>query len=342
MKIIGYNRRIFLVAACTVAVALMPQRLHPAPPDQVLFPGQAEPEISSGFLSAYEHALSREYGRAREICAKLTRDFPNNPTGPTGEMVLYQVMMLENDDFEFDAEFRLAAGRVEAAAKHFAENAPKNDWYYTLLGAAYGIEGIYYLRRDEYLNAFTPGVKGLYYMQAAAKMNPENWEARMGIGLFLYYRSAFARYFPVPWAQDREKGMAEVEAAGQNRSYLREVSRIALFYIYMNEKNYDRSRSYMDGLIAKRPSYPVFYQLAGWSMTAKGDYKAAYNYYMKMHRIDPKLYLPYYKLGQCAMRMERKEEAKKWLTQFFRVLGDRESRHKKNARKYLDELSKSN
>lgn len=307
-------------------------------PEQAIFPGQADPRISAGIIAAYNHALNREYDKARDICLTLGRELPDNPAGPTGETVLYQVMMLENEDYTLDREFRDAAARAVAAADRFMATAPKNDWYYTLLGATWGIQGIYYLRQDEYASGMYYGVRGLYYMQTAEQMSDDNFEAKLGIGLYLYYRSAYARFIPIPWLDQRAKGIRMVKAAGEHRPYLNEVSKIALFYIYSNEKDYDRAFAYIRELIEKRPDFPIFYHFAGRALMNKGDYRGAEGYYLKMSEIDPTLYFPYYQLGVCELNLGHKAEAKKWFTKFFAVLGGRDSVYRESAEKYLKQL----
>ncbi len=327
-----------LLAAAPAWAEAPPNAPPQASPAQVIFPGQAHPEVSEKIIQAYDHALERDYRAAREFCREIEREFPQNPAGPTGEMVLYQVMMLENDDYSYHQEFMDAARRAEAAAKSFARQAPENDWHYTLLGATRGIHGIYHLRRGEYLSAFYPGLKGLSHMMTAARMDPENWEAKMGIGLYLYYRSAYSRLMPIPWLDKREQGIAMIEQAGINRSYLEEVSRIALYYVYVNEEDYDTAVAYMDGLIEERPYFPVFYQLAGRALIEEGDHAGACQYYDRMREADPALYLPYLKLCQCALAMGNKQEARQWLQEFFSVLGDRETVHLKQAQDYKHKL----
>jgi|GEM_PF-2017586 len=334
------SRGLVIFASVLIALALTftITAFTAASSEQVIFPGRAHPRVSRDIINAYNHALEREYGQARQICLELGRAFPHNPSGPTGEMVLYQVMMLENDDFTYDSRLRDAAQRAESSGRVYEKQAEKNDWYYTLLGATYGIKGIYHLRRQEYLEGVYLGITALRYMKTAKEMDPKNYEARMGIGLYLYYRSAYSRILPMPWLDRREEGIAEVKLAGQKREYLNEVSRIALYYIYLNEKDYDKAMEYMDGLIEERPIFPIFYQLAGRALQEKGDYAEAYSYYDKMREIDPSLYLPYFKLGECSMKMGNQSKAKKWLDKFFKVLGDRESSHRKPARQYLREL----
>ncbi|HUT55178.1 MAG TPA: hypothetical protein VM658_17445 [bacterium] len=334
-------RKIKIIAAFSIVAAVSWPARPEAPavaPEQAIFPGQADPRISAGIIEAYNFALNRQYDQARDICLQLGREFPDNPAGPTGETVLYQVMMIENEDYTMDREFRDASARAVAAADRYVDKAPKNDWYYTLLGAAWGVQGIYFLRRDEYAPGAYYGVKGLYYMQTAEQMNEHNYEARLGIGLYLYYRSAYARFIPIPWLDQRERGIKMVKEAGEHRPYLHEVSRIALFYIYNNEKDYDRAFKYIDELIAQRPEFPIFYHFAGRALMNKGDYKDAAGYYLKMSEIDPALYFPYYQLGVCELNMGHKAEAKKWFEKFFAVLGDRDSVHRESAEKYMRQL----
>jgi tetratricopeptide (TPR) repeat protein len=341
MKKSFFSLAIFFISFEIIFTFINPDISHArdkTKPEQAIFPGQAEPELSRLIMGAFDLALSRDYEGAKKKCVELGDILPENPAGPTGEMVLYQVMMLENDDYEYDAEFRDAARRSIERADIFVDKAEKNDWYYTLLGATWGIQGIYYLRQDEFLTGLYYGVKGLYYMQVAEDMSDENWEAKLGIGLYVYYRSAFASFIPIPWLDQREKGIEMIKASGENREYLEEVSRIAMVIISLTEKRYDDARSSMDKLIEERPYFPVFYQFAGRAMTEKGDYETAFEYYDRMREVDPKLYLPYFKMGECSMQMEKNEAAKKWFNKFFEVLSGRDCVYKKKAEKYLKDL----
>jgi hypothetical protein len=330
-----------LVAAGLLGICLFVTVLAQAQdknvPAQVLFPGQAEPRISADVLKAFDLTLSRDYQGALAVMKALSRDLPDNPTGPAAEMVIYQVMMLENDDYEYDAPFREAAHRAETAAAGFAEHAPKNEWYCTLLGASWGIEGIYFLRRSEYMTAFPKGLRAMYYMQAAAQMSPENYEARLGMGVFIYYRSAYAQALGLSWLNQRQRGEAMVRESGEKRAYLAEISRIALHYIFIDEKRYDDALALAQGLIHDRPHFPFFYSLAGRAYADRNDFANAYPYYREMHTVAPDLYLPDFRLAECSLRMGRKAEAKSWLDEFFRVLGNRESQYRKTAEQYLKE-----
>jgi tetratricopeptide (TPR) repeat protein len=308
-------QKIIVMIALALAFPALPARTANLRAD--IFPGECPPEISDAILRAYNFALNRKYEDARRICEQLERDYPDHPSGSTGLMVLYQVMMLENDDYAFDHQLKAAAERNQTAVNKYLKTAPKNSWYYTLVGTSWGIQGIYYLRQDQYLLGFYRGYNGLRYLRAALKINPDDWEARLGLGVFLYYSSAYTSYLPIFFPDRRSEGIREVEQAGEHRPYLSEVSRIALYYIYLNEHDFDRSLSVMQKLLAERPEFVVYYQFAGRALAQKGDYRAALSCYRRIQELDPALYLPLFKLGECYFKLGEYPEAKTYLEKFL-------------------------
>ena len=303
-----------------------------------IFPGECEPQISDAILRAYDLALDRKYEAAKQICENLERDYPDNPAGSAGLMTLYQVMMLENDDYSYDAEMRKAAVRNQAAIERFLKSAPKNAWSYTLVGASWGIQGIYYLRRDEYWLGFYRGINALRYLRVALEINPDDWEARLGLGIFIYYRSAYASFIPLFFPDQRAEGIREVKQAGRHRPYLHEVSRIALYHIYLNQKDYDRGLAIMEELLAERPQFVVYDQFAGRALMQKGDFQGALPYYRRLQEIDPSLYLPLFKIGECCFRLGEDAEARSYLQKFLEQTQNPDPSYVHSARSYLREI----
>ncbi len=306
-----------------------------------IFPGQLDPGLIALMIEAKEHALNREYDKAMQACEKLERDYPGNPAGPTGKVTLYQVMMLENDDYSYDEELRDAAELADQRLEIFMDTAPKNSWYYTLAGACQGIQGIYFLRRAEYFKAVSLGLPALINMQTAAKMDPDNWEARMGMGLYIYYRSAFAKLLPIPWMDQREKGLMEVVDAGKNREYLSEIARIAEYYIRINEREYDNCRAIMDQLIEEKPHMVIYFQLAGRAMFEKGDFNEAIKYYDAQRKIDSTLYLPFFRLGECYYKLDEYKKAEQNFAMFMKRVGDSKNDYRDGALDYLKQIDKA-
>ena len=332
----GFKIRLIFVGAFFLLALARPGWAAPLRAD--IFPGECRPEISDAIIRAYNHALNREYEASRKICEQLERDYPDHPAGSAGMMALFQVMMLENEDYSYDAELKAAAIRNQEAVDKFLETAPKNSWYYTLTGASWGIQGIYYLRRDEYLMAFYRGINALRFLNKALAINPDDWEARMGLGVFLYYRSAYSSFLPFLFPDQRAEGIREVEQAGVERPYLHEVSQIALYYIYLNQKDYGRCLAIMEGLAKQRPEFVIYYQFGGRAMMVKGDDRGALTYYRRIHELDPSLYLPLFKMGECHFRLGDDVPSKTYLERFLKEARSPDPSYTDSARDYLHRI----
>jgi tetratricopeptide (TPR) repeat protein len=327
-----------MIAVFALLLGLLAGPAPAAPLRTDIFPGECQPEISDAILRAYDLALARQYQDARRICERLERDYPDDPAGSAGLMVLFQVMMLENDDYAYDRELKAAAERNQAAINRFLEKATRNSWYYTLAGTSWGIQGIYYLRQDQYLMGFYRGYNGLRYLRVALKMNPDDWEARMGLGVFLYYSSAYTSFLPFIFPDRRAEGIREVEQAGKHRPYLSEVSRIALYYIYLNEHDYDRGLAVMRELLAERPQFVVYCQFAGRALIQKGDFQSALSYYRRIQEIDPSLYLPLFKLGECYFQLGEHGQAQAYLEKFLSQAKNPDPSYVTAAKSYLRQI----
>jgi len=283
-------------------------------PREPIYPGQVPREVSDAILDARELVMRREYRQAERLLWKLTRSRPADPSGPTALMVVYQVRMLENEEFFLHGEMERVMEINRRALARFGEDAPRNTWYYTMSGASLGIRAVYHLWRDEYILSAIHGIRAIGYMRRAGEMNPRNWEARMGLGLYIYYRSVYAAKVPfLPASMDRrEHGIREVRLAGRNRLYLYETSKIALCRIHMDGGRYEEARRISDELIDEFPHFLVFYLFSARSMYEAGNYARAAPYYRKAYRIDPGLPFAPYRLGRCYEELGRPGEAEKW------------------------------
>jgi tetratricopeptide (TPR) repeat protein len=283
-------------------------------PKEPIFPGQAPPEVTDLVLGARDLVIQRRYDEAEKALWIYTRAHPDNPVGPAALMTVLQIRMLENEEPFLDGEMRQVIGISRAALDTFRNRARRDNWYYSLLGASFGIEAVYYLWRDDYLSAGVVGWPAIQYLDKARKMDDRNWEARLGIGLYTYYRNAYAsKFLFVPMsANKREYGINEIKLAGQNRKYLDETARIALCRLYMDDRQSGKAKQVADDLINQYPSFLLFYLFAARSCFEAGNYRDAIHYYEKAYRLDSRLSFAPYRLGVCYSNLKNNREATKW------------------------------
>lgn len=309
MRLRSYFVLIFICAANALAADEI-IRL----PNEPIFPGQAPAIVSETILEARDLTISRKYAEAERLLWKLVKKLPDDPSGSAGLMVLYEIRMLENEEPFLDAEMRRAIEINRKAIEKYKKSAPENSWYYTLIGASLGIEGIYFLWQNHFMDAGIRGYAAIQSMQKAREIDSQNWEARLGLGVYSYYRSVYSAKVPflADAADSAEKGIAEVKLARQNRVYLDETARIALCRIYFDAKKYDAAEKLADGLIEDYPKFPAFYLFAARGLFEEGRYVDALPYYEKVYDIDPTLSFAPYRAGVCLEKTGRKNEAADW------------------------------
>ncbi len=305
---------ILVLSALGISAAVNSGEEPPRLPREPVYPGQAPADVSDTVLDARDLVMQRRYDEAERLLWKLTRSRPDDPTGPTALMVVLQIRMLENEENFLDAEMRRVIAINRSALEKFRQKAPRNAWYYTLVGASQGVEGIYHLWRDEYVPAGVRGYASIQSMKKALKVEPLNWEARLGLGVYMYYRSIYASKAPfLPDSMDRSKeGLREIELAGKKRLYLYETSRIALCRIHMDGKRWAEARKISDELIAQYPHFLIFYLFSARATFRAGNFRRALTYYEKAYRIDPSLPFAPYRMGVCNEKPGNLAEAARW------------------------------
>jgi len=303
---------ILLIVSTLAGVAL-----STGPPillSEPIYPGMAPREVSDAVLEARELVIQRRYDEAEKLLWKLVEERPEDPVGATGLMVVYQVRMLENEEAFLDDEMQRVIELNNRALDRFRKNAPPNTWYYVLIGGSTGIEGIYHLWRDDYIPAGMKGFAAIQNMRKALDTDPDCWEARLGLGIFLYYRSAYASKAPfLPDSVDRrEEGIREVGLGGKKRLYLDETARIALARIYFDAKQYDKSKEVADALIKQYPDFMVFHLFAARALFEASRFEEALPYYQTAYLIDLNLPFSAYRAGECLEEMGKMTEAVDW------------------------------
>ncbi len=309
--------RIFIAVAAFIPFALLLASASPGDvklPREPIYPGSVPQKVSDTILDVRDLVMQRHYREAEKMLWELARSRPGDPSGPTALMVVYQVRMLENEEYFLHDEMERVIEMNHRALERFRKEAPRDTWYHTLLGASLGIQAVYHLWRNEFILSAIHGIKAIGSMKRAKKRDSRNWEARMGLGLYIYYRSVYAAKVPfLPKSMDkRAYGIAEVKSAGRNKAYLYETSKIALCRIHMDGGRYEKARRISDELIEEFPHFLIFYLFSARSMFEAGNYAQAVPYYRKAYRLDSGLPFAPYRLGRCYEELGRMDKARKW------------------------------
>jgi tetratricopeptide (TPR) repeat protein len=171
-----------------------------------------------------------------------------------------------------DHSFRAA----EVAEERLKKN--KNDvdaLFY--LGGAYGSLGRYYAMTRSYLNAYWYGKKGKEFLEQVVEMDPQYYDAYLGLGIFNYLADVLPRFvkilsFILGIQGDKEVGIDQLELAADKGVYTKTEAMFFLSAIYTyREREYEKAIKILNQLLEKYPGNPGALFTLGRSYSFMGE-----------------------------------------------------------------------
>lgn len=249
--------------------------------------------------AAVELVYARRYGEARTAFLALDQDYPSVALGPVGLVLLYQAAMFENLDYRYDREYRStysqAKARLEQGLRQPGLEAPEQF----LLAGILGIDGIYALRKGEYLVALDRAWEAIKAIGAARALAPEFVDLAVGDGLYLYWRTVVAQLSPlIPRFEDkRMDGLRKLELVEDEGVILGPAATLALTYSYMEERKLEAALSSCRYGARSYPDNLINLMTQGRVLTAMGRLDEARRAYQRVIAIAPENQRVWYHLG---------------------------------------------
>jgi tetratricopeptide (TPR) repeat protein len=170
------------------------------------------------------------------------------------------VYVLEADEQE-SAEFVRTVNRcIELSKKKIDRGDPTGEAYLTL-GGAEGILGRWQAANRDYLTAYFGGKRAYKHLRKALKINPQMYDAYMGLGIFDYYVAtlpAIVRALAfIGQGSDPKVGLEELKTAADKGRYSNVASSLFLINIYtILENRPDLSLEMLEKMKVDFPTSP--------------------------------------------------------------------------------------
>lgn len=177
---------------------------------------------------------------------------------------LARVEEKEDPDEDLDRYRALMAAVVEKVEAALAKASQDPDLLF-LAGMAFGQKGIADGTTNHYLAAYKGIRKAIRLFEEALKLDPEEYDAYYGLGLYHYafsrlpgfYRTLASIILPTG---DREQGLKELRLAAEKGTYTKMLAKVALLRIYGTpEESYEEALPLAEELIARYPGSPELY-----------------------------------------------------------------------------------
>jgi tetratricopeptide (TPR) repeat protein len=232
----------------------------------------SDPAIEREIQHGIDYIYNIQFAKADSVFADVVRWNPQHPIGYFFQAMTQWWRILTNfDDESQDQKFYDILDKVITLCD---ERLDKNSNDVTALffkGGAVGFRGRLRANRSKWVGAANDGLVALPIVQKAYKLDPNNYDVLLGIGIYNYYADVipdeypfvkpFMVFFP---GGDRKKGLQQLEEAAKHARYARvEASYFLMQNYFLYEKDFARALAIAVELNKKYPQNPIFQRYLG-------------------------------------------------------------------------------
>lgn len=273
-------------------------------------------------LKGQEMIFERRYDDAMAFFKRVEKMYSHSPIGIFGQMAIYEMRMLEREDFHLQNEFLSAADQGDKVVSHVMQryHPPLEDLFFS--GALIGLDAFFKARKGNWWNAYTRGTLSRQIFKRILKKDRKFIDAKLGLGMYIYWRSVFTkelRFLPF-FSDQRKEGIAIVEEVASKGRMSKDLAKVNLGLIYFEEKRYAGAARIFDEYCRRYPQNVVLRILYGKVLLASKKYDHSIEEFNKALKIDSSLYKPKYFIGMAIALEGDKEkfpEGKKLLREFL-------------------------
>ncbi|MEW6041347.1 MAG: tetratricopeptide repeat protein [Elusimicrobiota bacterium] len=147
-------------------------------------------ELKKLSKNAMENIYAIHLDDAEKNFEEIIKKYPEHPIGYFGRaMTKWARLEYEHEESNpaLDSEFNILIDTAVQIGLQWVENHKYDANAFMCLGGAYGLRARLYLMQHKWLKAYFDGKKGIKKMKTALKIDPELYDAYIGLGMYEYY-----------------------------------------------------------------------------------------------------------------------------------------------------------
>ena len=201
------------------------------------------PRIQAVVLEGIHASFREDYALAESSFHALIRMAPQDPAGYFFLAALYHAQMI---DYESDFREKELYENVKIAKKLARQRIKENKkdaWAHVILGNSYGVKAVYNAMKGKWWSGLNEGLSAKSALKKAVKLNPELYDAFVGLGSYHYWASVKTRaLWWLPFIGDhRQKGISQTSLAYERSIFSSAAAASGLIWMYISEKQYDQA-----------------------------------------------------------------------------------------------------
>ncbi len=256
-------------------------------------------ELQNKTLKGQELIFSGDYKSAIKLFKEIQKEYSDSPAGYFGEGAVYEVMMLEDEDFKLSPEADEVIQKGLKVAKKI--EAQRNPDLFDLFvsGSIYGLDGFFKARKHEWIEAYVRGVKSRQIFHHVKALDKNFIDADFGDGMYIFWRSVYAKdlWFLKFFPDRRKEGMALIKEVIKKGKYSKDLAEINLgiMHFQMGE-NIQASRIFEDFAL-RYPENPLIKLILGKIYLSLRKFDESRKEFEMALKIRPNLKKPIYFIG---------------------------------------------
>jgi tetratricopeptide (TPR) repeat protein len=242
------------IAALSMALAAWPRSAAAA----------ISPEAGRYLKEGVDSIFRMEFDRADEDARLAIAAAPEHPAGyflQAGIAWTRFVYETDQSDPRLLAPFESKVDEVIATSERWLRKNPDDPLALTAMGAAYGISSRLLVVRKEWLKAYWHARKAVAITRKAAGIDPNFYDAYLGIGMYDYYSDLYPRLVGalarLVLGGSRARGIQTLRLVADKGNFSRSIAKILLVEIYCEDpfgaKDPQQALRYVQELRAEYP-----------------------------------------------------------------------------------------
>lgn len=244
------------------------------------------PEMHKLLIDGMDAVYRMDFEEADALAAKaiaLDPLYPNAYLGQAANDLIRFSYGTEQADPSLIKSFEAKTAHTIVVADAWLKAHPNDPDVLLVLGSAHGVSGRMAIVRRQWLKAFSHGRAAMKSVRLAKSLDPELYDAYLGLGMFDYYVDTIARFAgwlaKIMFGGDRQRGIEELRLAAEKGVYAKTAAELILIEIFTEDdfggRNPPEALRLMRGIMAKYPNSAMLHSALIVSLYEDGKIEEA-------------------------------------------------------------------
>jgi len=294
-------------------------------------------------LAGVNLGIQERYDDAIRYFSALQQKNPQDAAPRFFLATIWQTRMMDFESSQWREKFMSEIeATVELSASRLKEN-PKSIRARFYLGSALSYKSFQISREKKYLRGIRLALKGISEINQVIKEDSSFYDAYIGIGSYLYWRSYLTRNFSwLPFFSDqREKGIKLIKTSCDKGRLSKWAALSNLAWIYIQERRFKEAIQCATTGLERFPNTRAFLWPLGDAEYQNGDFDAALKTYKTLLRsVTAEGFNNHYneivlnvKIAQCYFELEKWQKARSFAQQVLIIKADKKIKKRLKAKK---------